>query len=247
MPDISIPKHLRRGALREKPNYVDSGLFLIELMCRNFNLKDMSSVSLLDMGCGTKLSQAAIQFSKPFGRYVGIDLTPEMIDVLQHKFPGNEYHHIDLYNEMYNTEGAPLSNASRLPLEEQSFDYICLYSVFTHLEPKDFSLMLQLMRRYIKPNGKIIFSLFINELTPDGYGLIDKLVYNAMANGAIDLDTRWWSTMEDYCDGKPSDPLLWATYTKEYALQLLEGTGWKVESLNLPEAHVQHYFICTPI
>jgi SAM-dependent methyltransferase len=244
--DISMPDHLRRGALRDKPNYVQSGLYLIDLMCRKFGLKDMSEVSLLDMGCGTKLSQAAVQFNKPFGQYTGLDLDPEMIEVLREKFPENEYHHLDLYNEMYNTEGTPLSADTRLPLKENSFDYICLYSVFTHLEPKDFTAMLQVMRRYIKPAGKLIFSLYINEQTDNGLGLIDKLIKSAKANGATDLDTRWWATMTDFCDGQPEKPLFWAVYTKDYAYKLMENTGWKIESLNLPEKHIQHYFICSP-
>ena len=35
------------------------------------------------------------------------------------------------------------------------------FSVFTHLAPHDYAVMLKLQRRYIKPGGKRVFSVFL--------------------------------------------------------------------------------------
>ena len=155
---------------------------------------------------------------------------------------------------MYNPQGEPLSAATRLPIEENSFDIICLFSVFTHLAPHDYVAMLQMLRRYVKPEGKIIFSLFVNETTKGGRGYID------------DIDKLWRSRPEkldsfkevfekglekagppDFIDYDRSQPLRWAIYSRENALRLVNGTGWEVESLNDPEEAIQHYMVCKPV
>ena len=156
---------------------------------------------------------------------------------------------------MYNPQGEPLSANTRLPLEEHSFDYICLFSVFTHLAPHDYTAMLQMLRRYIKPDGKIIYSLFVNELTQSGMGHVDK--YNKDWESADDnrlephRETFIAATKAkgppDFLDFYPAQPLKCALYSREYALQLVENTGWKVQSLNDPEECIQHYMICRPV
>jgi hypothetical protein len=51
----------------------------------------------------------------------------------------------------------------------------------------------------------------------------------------------------DFVDLIPERPLMQALYSRKHALDLLEGTGWEVVSLNPPEPHyIQHYFVCRP-
>ena len=53
--------------------------------------------------------------------------------------------------------------------------------------------------------------------------------------------------VEDFIDLFPEKPLRVAMYSRPHALELVEGTGWEVESLNDPEEHIQHYMICRPV
>jgi SAM-dependent methyltransferase len=62
---------------------------------------------------------------------------------------------------------------SKLPIPDDQFDVICLFSVFTHLNPIDFRNMLQVLRPYVKSSGRCFFTLYIDELTDGGFGLID--------------------------------------------------------------------------
>jgi hypothetical protein len=115
--------------------------------------------------------------------------------------------------------------------------------------------MLKMLRRYIKPGGRMIFSLFVNELTPGGHGHVDK--YNKDWENA--QDNRLEQHKEafiaaakadgppDFLDFYPAQPLKCALYSRENALRLVENTGWKIESLNDPEECIQHYMICTPV
>lgn len=45
----------------------------------------------------------------------------------------------------------------------------------------------------------------------------------------------------------PEKPLWHAVYSCKHALELVQGTGWEVESLNDPEECTQHYMICKPV
>ena len=136
-----------------------------------------------------------------------------------------------------------------LPVDLESFDVICLFSVFTHLSPDDFVGMLKLLRPYIKPGGRIIFSLFVNETTAGGHGLIDgvKRDMEAEAGREFGINEPMMPEPPDFVDVDPNRPLFQAMYSRRHALGLIQDTGWELESLNDPEECIQHYMICRPV
>lgn len=246
---IHVPEEFRRGGKKEnETESVTSGFHLLQLMCRKFGIADFAGKHLLDMGCGNKFTQAILGGGLPIGRYVGIDIHPGLIEFMQQNITDDRFsfHVSNTQNAMYNPDGEPLSETTRLPLEQASFDYICLFSVFTHLAPHDYVLMLKLLRRYIKPGGKIFFSLILNELTAGGRGFIDRMaphIKAALSEQAPDVALQG---PKDFVDWVPSRPLWRAVYSREYAMRLVAGTGWEIESLNDPEEYIQHYMICRP-
>jgi SAM-dependent methyltransferase len=253
---LKVPRELRRGgkAFDEEAS-IESGLQLIQLMARKFSVPDLGQASVLDMGCGCKLVQAILDHQLRIGRYVGIDVFPELIAFLQDNVtdPRFSFHVQNTHNEMYNPQGEPLSANTSLPIAEASFDIICLFSVFTHLAPHDYSAMLQLLRRFIKPGGKLIFSLIVNEVTVGGLGFIDNVnrAWNDRPGELAGFEKAFKQGLAksgppDFLDYDPSQPLKWAIYSRDYALRLVNDCGWKVESLNDPEAAIQHYMICSP-
>jgi len=254
---LQVPRELRRGgkAFDEEAS-IESGLHLIQLIARKFGIPDLANSSVLDIGCGCKLVQAILEHDVPIGRYVGVDVFPDLIAFLQAKVadPRFTFHVQNTHNEMYNPAGEPLSADTRLPVAESSFDIICLFSVFTHLAPHDYVAMLHMLRRYIKPDGKLIFSLFVHETTRDGLGFIDTIdrAWKARPDKLDAFKEAFQQRYNalgrpDFLDWDPTDPLHWAVYSREHALRLIEGTGWEVESLNDPEPAIQHYMICRPV
>lgn len=93
--------------------------------------------------------KALLDDSWPIGRYVGVDVSSDVIQWLQSNVadPRFEFHHLGARNDLYNPVGPPLAEIERLPVGDREFDLISLFSVFTHLDPSDFLAMLRLCGR----------------------------------------------------------------------------------------------------
>jgi SAM-dependent methyltransferase len=233
--ELRVPGRFRKTATTNRERPVESAVWLVRHMCEHLGLEDLGETEILDFGCGVKLTEALINQDLPIKRYVGVDIDREMIDFLRENVHDErfEYFHIDAHNERYNPQGQPLDEDAELPIDGRSFDVISLFSVFTHLAPPDARTMLKLMRRYVRPDGRLFYTLFVDERTAGGHGLMDK-----------------WASGEretvPFRDLDPSRPLKWAVYSERYARELTEEAGWEVIELSPPDLYIQHHFICQP-
>jgi hypothetical protein len=50
----------------------------------------------------------------------------------------------------------------------------------------------------------------------------------------------------EFEDADPTKPLMVALYSRRQAIELIEGTGWKLLSLSPPDVHLQHHIVCAP-
>ena len=239
--ELSVPGLFRRGKRKGEEAAVQSAVEIIGYLCRHFGLSDLGATDMLDVGCGTKLTQAFLNHDLGIKHYVGVDVYREMIDFLRAEVddPRFEYHHMDTYNERYNPGGTPLAEDSRLPIDDdRRFDLITLFSVFTHLEPRDYHLMLRMLRRYAGPGTHLLYTLYVDETTPGGLGLMDAFARN-LGDAAV-------GTTKEFRDLKPDSPLELALYSRDHAFALIEGTGWEVVRLDEPTGFMQHHFTCRP-
>ena len=113
--------------------------------------------------------------------------------------------------------------------------------------------MLKVLRPYVKPDGRLFYTVFVNETTNGGFGYIDHWTKSITERAEIDESFREAFasaekdyTVPDFLDRIPSQPLKVAMYSREHALRLVENTGWEVESLNDPVKEMQHYMVCKP-
>jgi SAM-dependent methyltransferase len=250
MATLEIPLKFNRSAHKDRDTTEESAAFLLRYVCDKLGLADLSQHDVLDVGCGTKFTQALLNERLPIKSYVGVDVYREMVDFLRENVadPRFEYHHIDVHNALYNPDAGPMTEHTDLGVGDRTFDLICLFSVFTHLAPHDYSAMLRLLRRYVRPDGRLIYTLFIDELTEDGYGFIDRVEQGLRSGdgpprGAGD-QTR---AVKPFVDVYPDKPLLCAMYSREYAYELIGGTGWTPVELLPPNKFAQHHFICAPV
>ena len=256
---LPVPRILERAAYADREEWLRSSRFTVDLLARAAGRDDLSEVELLDVGCGTKIVKRLIDDSLPIGRYTGIDVSRDVIDWLQANVsdPRFEFHHFDAHNELYNPEGAPLASFELLPTGSVRFDLISLFSVFTHLAPDDFVAMLRLLRRHIKPDGTLLFSLYLEDpdhpspyaqAVRDGLDSDDPAVRTRMAEAVEEARRRAEAGDHDprFSDEIPDQPLMVARYQRDYALELFEGTGWEIESVHPPERYIQHYMVCRP-
>ena len=95
---------------------------------------------VLDVGCGTGPVITLLHDKYPEKRYVGLDLTPAMIEVAQAKgLPNAEF---------------VVGDAENLPFEDASFDAVLCSNSFHHYpNPEAF---LREAHRVLRPGGKLI-------------------------------------------------------------------------------------------
>jgi SAM-dependent methyltransferase len=188
-----------------------------------------------------RFTQAFLDRGVPVASYTGLDVYTEMIDFLRENVRDSrfDFRAVDLHNERYNSGGAQLAADTRFPVAEHAFDVVCLFSVFTHLEPGDAEAMLRVLRRHVAPNGQLFFTLYLDETTPGGHGLMDGIARTAGPDAVGKVET--------FRDLDPERPLFWAVYAQDYARRLVERTGWVVRHVGLPDPDMQHHFVCAPV
>jgi SAM-dependent methyltransferase len=261
--ELVVPRSLHRNAPAVDPSEtVDGAQWLIRHMSEHIGVSDLGNLDVLDFGCGVRFTQTFVDRDVPIGHYVGVDVSRDVIDFLGANVsdPRLEHYHFDAYNELYNPTGTPLASLTVPEIEGRQFDLICLFSVFTHLAPDDYSAMLRLLRRFVKPDGFLFFTLFINEQTAGGFGYVDKLVaalgatQDPKVTAGIEAAVRaepsiidaQAASAPDFMDVDPKMPLKVALYKRGYALELMEGTGWEVLEVAPPDVHLQHHIVCRP-
>ena len=100
--------------------------------------------TVIDVGCGS--GRLAVQLKEYLtGTYVGIDVVPELFNYARKISQRPDW-------KFYQAPGLSI------PEPDNSADFICFFSVITHLLHEESYKYLQDAKRILKPNGKIIFS-----------------------------------------------------------------------------------------
>ncbi|HEY3777025.1 MAG TPA: class I SAM-dependent methyltransferase [Rhizomicrobium sp.] len=215
-----MPQHLRRGAGRQDQRAsVDSAVDMIHTIAREIGVPDLADTRILDIGCGVRFTQAFYGRDIPVKRYHGVELDPEMIGFLASNVKDRRfsYKHIAVYHEMYCRKGPPLTPEIDIGAAGQEFDLISLFSVFTHLAPADCQAMLALARKYISPDGHLIFTGFLDETAEGGF-----------------------------LDVVPGRPLLRAHYREELIRKYASAAHWSVTRIFRPPKQ-KHWIVCRPV
>lgn len=221
---LEIPTEMRRGHFRKNPDQARaSAVMALDHVKSVLGIDSFENIRFLDLGCGDKFSDALINNGIPIREYHGVDVNGPVIAHLKQAVsePNFTYHHIDVYNEMYNKKGAPLSPDTDLGAAGRDFDVVGLFSVFTHLAPDDYKAMLGLARRYIAPDGRLVFTSFIVE-----------------------------GQDEVFVDQFPDRPLFRALYNGDWVRDAIAEAGWKLESITEPKegkmGHKKRTVVCSP-
>lgn len=253
---LEVPLGLRRGGRRDEEGWTAAARGLLELLATSTGRTDLSTASVLDVGCGNKFTAAIVNEGVPIRRYVGVDTDEEVIRFLvdQVDDPRLTFHFLNAHNELYNPTGQALNSFGRLPVGDERFDILCLFSVFTHLAPHDYRAMLELIRPHAAPEGRLIFSLFVDRgVSPEQQAAFHAELLRRKRAGdpevakAIKRRMAAGGAAPDFVDRVPDTPLLEAVYSEAHARELIEGSGWEVVELHEPvRPIVQHYFVCRP-
>ena len=154
------------------------------------------------------------------GEYCGIDVTKKGIDWCQDRisprFGNFHFQHSDVYNRQYNPDGKISAKNFQFPFEDESFDFIFLTSVFTHMLPADVDNYMNEISRVLKPRGKCLVTLFLlNEESED-------LVRSGRS--ALNFEHK----VEDCLTIDKEYPERAIAYSEENAMKLFETHGLEV-------------------
>lgn len=99
---------------------------------------------LVDVGCGSgRLAKPLSEFLT--GRYLGTDVVPELIEYARKITNRPDWR--------FET-----SDGLNIPEKDETADFVCFFSVFTHILHEQTYMYLQEAKRVLKPGGKIVFS-----------------------------------------------------------------------------------------
>jgi SAM-dependent methyltransferase len=130
---------------------------------------------VLDVGCGVGRMAIPLTTYLTTGTYDGIDIMPAGIDWGMRQFtpryPNFKFHLIDVYNKSYHPKGRLKAAEYRFPFLNDSFDFVFLTSVFTHMFPRDVAHYLGEIARVLKPNRKCLATFFL--MNAESVQLID--------------------------------------------------------------------------
>ncbi len=114
---------------------------------------------ILDIGCGIgRITRYLCAYIGESGSYEGFDILPECIDWCRENitpaYPNFRFTATPLRNTYYKPDPElPDAAAFRFPYEDDSFDFVCANSVFTHLMPEVSQRYLKETARVLRPGG----------------------------------------------------------------------------------------------
>jgi SAM-dependent methyltransferase len=125
-----------------------------------------SESDVLDVGCGCgRIAYALAHYLQPTACYEGFDIIDRLVTSAQQTispiFPNFRFQKVDIYNSFYNPTGLVRSLDFNFPYDDESFDFIVLLSVFTHMLPPDVRHYLGEIHRVLRPGGKCLSSCFL--------------------------------------------------------------------------------------
>jgi SAM-dependent methyltransferase len=164
---LEVPAHLHRNSPTVAVDgYEETGRVLIELATQRLGLDTLADSEVLDVGCGVRFAQTIVNRRIPIKRYTGIEVHRPVVDFMSQNLepfdPRFKFVHWDVRHELFNTgSSSALKDEASLPVDSM-FDVVWLFSVFTHLDLSDARTLLTLIRRVIRPTGRLLFTAFID-------------------------------------------------------------------------------------
>jgi SAM-dependent methyltransferase len=121
---------------------------------------------VLDIGCGAGRTAIPLTaYLSKNGSYEGFDISAEAIewcrDQVGSRFANFRFTHADVFNAAYNPSGRVQPSELVFPYPSGHFDLVFLYSVFTHMLPKDVERYLSEIARMLKPGGRVLATFFL--------------------------------------------------------------------------------------
>ena len=178
-------------------DFIKQGELQLELLRKHILIKKNDCV--LDIGCGIGRTAVPLtNYLNKKGRYDGFDVVESGVkwctSRIKKDFPNFNFIYAPLKNDLYNKHKKDASNF-QFPYQNEQFDKVFLFSVFTHMQIHEIENYLKEIERVLKPNGLCLATFFIYDqsqeleildranfsfpIKKEGYRLMDKNVKSA--------------------------------------------------------------------
>lgn len=122
--------------------------------------------NVLDVGCGAgRMAVPLTKYLNRRGHYEGFDVHKACVDWCRNnitpRYPNFRFRWIDVFNGKYNPTGKSRPSDFKFPYQDESFDFIFLASVFTHMLPADVENYMAELARVLKPSGRCLATYFL--------------------------------------------------------------------------------------
>ena len=133
--------------------------------------------SVLDVGCGVgRMTYGLVNYLSSSARYEGFDIIPDLITWAQQeispRYPNFQFRLAPIYNGHYNPTGHLKPTDFVFPYQDDSFEFVFLTSVFTHMSGDVIRHYMDEIRRVLKPGGRGLITCFL--LNGESVSLIDR-------------------------------------------------------------------------
>jgi cyclopropane fatty-acyl-phospholipid synthase-like methyltransferase len=162
------PAEMRWGGPRYRDDevYITSGVRNARMLQAECGIGP--DCRILDIGCGQgRLLNGLLNCFGRIQRYVGIDVHEPSIRWLQENVapvaPFAAFHHVPVRNERYNPKGWGKLTDLDFP---EPFDYVTLFSVFSHMRLNDITNYLAFIRSVLAYDGKVFLTAFVEDDVP---------------------------------------------------------------------------------
>jgi SAM-dependent methyltransferase len=122
--------------------------------------------AVLEPGCGTgRMAEPLTGYLGEAGSYDGFDVVAEAVEWcrknIESEHPNFRFRHVDVLNQAYNPGGRLDPRSFEFPYPDDSFDFVFLTSVFTHMLPPEVRHYLDQIRRVLRPSGSCLMTFFL--------------------------------------------------------------------------------------
>jgi SAM-dependent methyltransferase len=178
--------------------------------------------AVLEPGCGTgRMATPLTSYLNADGSYDGFDVVAEAVEACVREIgsshPNFRFQHADVHNRVYNPSGSLDPESFAFPYPDESFDFVFLTSVFTHLLPPEVRHYMEQIRRVLKPTGRSLMTFF----------LLNPAATTAIETGKA--KRKFAHEGDGYRYDNPRRPEVAVAYREEDALALIEDAGLALE------------------
>lgn len=160
IPDYSMAEYVGGGGAEQ---YKLIGNMQVEWLREYGGLKPDEDV--LEIGCGIGRIAAPLTQYLTRGTYHGFDIVPHGIEWCQRKitskYPNFTFFVSDIYNKAYNPKGKHRAADYIFPFADESFDFVFLTSVFTHMVADDMEHYTSEIERVLRAGGRCYCTAYL--------------------------------------------------------------------------------------